>query len=332
MKEGNVMATLVTGGTGFIGSHLIERLARSGTEVICLAKDAMNMAVLEPLGCRIELVDLNDLRSLDGILDRVDTIYHLAGVTRCRTSEEYYEGNTNATRNFVELCLRASSSVRRFVYVSSLAAAGPSFPGHPLTEDAPYHPVSHYGRSKMLAEREVLKAADRMAVTIVRPSSVYGPRERDMYDYIKLIYRGLEPLIGFKDKLMSLIHVRDLVNGILLAGTAPGAAGKTYFLGSELFYSIREIGETIASVVHTHPVCVRLPHSVVYAVGAVAVAVGKCTGQQVFFTMEKARESVQPAWICSVARAKHDLEYHQTVSLRQGMAETYRWYKEHGWM
>ncbi len=326
------MASLVTGGTGFIGSHLIERLVSSGEEVICLAKDPTNLDILEPLGCRVEIADLNALDSLDGIIDTVDTIYHLAGVTRCRTPGEYYDGNTSATRRFVDLCLKATTSARRFVYVSSLAAAGPSLPGHPLTEEAPNHPVSHYGKSKMLAELEAGRMAERMDVTVVRPSAVYGPRERDMYDYMKLIKNGLEPLIGFRDKLMSLIHVRDLVDGIILAGTTPEAANRTYFLGSELFYSIREIGATIAGVVHSHPFCLRLPHGVIYAVGAIAASIGKCTGQQVFFNMEKARESVQPAWICSVDRAKQDLGFRQTVTLEDGMAQTYRWYTEHGWM
>ncbi len=326
------MKALVTGGTGFIGSHLVEKLVSAGTEVVCLAKDAMNITALEALGCRVELKDLNSLTSLDGLIDQVDVIYHLAGVTRCRKPEEYYDGNTRATRTFIDLCLNTPSSVRRFVYVSSLTATGPSLPGHPVTEDAPAHPVSHYGRSKMLAEREVLRANEKMEITIVRPSAVYGPRERDMFDYIKMISHGLEPLIGFKDKLMSLIHVHDLVDGIVLAGTLPAAAGKTYFLGSELFYSIRQIAETIASVVHRHPVCVRLPHCAVYTVGALATAVGKVTGQQVFFNMEKARESVQPAWICSVGRAMHDLGFHQSMPLDLGMAQTYFWYRQNGWM
>ena len=326
------MKTLVTGGTGFIGSHLVERLRRQGRSVVCVAKDMMHARLLELRGCSVILADINEAEGLDSALDGVDTVYHVAGVTRCRNPREYYEGNTRATRRFVEICRGHRASLRRFIYVSSQTAVGPALDGRPVNEDSPYHPVSHYGKSKMLAEIEVLRAAADLPVTIVRPSAVYGPRERDMYDYIKTIKRGLRLLIGFHDKLMSLVHVDDLVSGILLAGEAAGAAGEKFFLGSERPYSIREIGGTIASVLHRHPLSVRLPHCLVYTVGAVATAVGKATGAEVFFNMEKAREAVQPAWTCSVTKAAAVLGYRERFTLEDGMRQTYRWYVENGWL
>jgi len=326
------MKTLVTGGTGFIGSHLVERLRQKGHEVVCIAKDMMHARLLELRGCHVILADINTAGELDSALEGVGTVYHVAGVTRCRNPKDYYEGNTLATRRFVEICRGHVDTIRRFVYVSSQTAVGPSLDGRPVCEDSPYHPVSHYGKSKMLAELEVLKAAAGLPVTIVRPSAVYGPRERDMYDYIKTIRRGLKLLIGFHDKLMSLVHVDDLVSGILLAGEAARAAGEKYFLGSERPYSIREIGGTIAAVLHRHPLSVRLPHCLVYTVGAVATAIGKAAGAEVFFNMEKAREAVQPAWTCSVAKASAELGYRERFTLEDGMRQTYRWYVENGWL
>ncbi|HUI10161.1 MAG TPA: NAD-dependent epimerase/dehydratase family protein [Bacteroidota bacterium] len=326
------MKTLVTGGTGFIGSHLVERLLEKGESVICVAKDVMHARMLALRGCDAMLADINEADGLDSALDGVDTVYHVAGLTRCRRPEDYYEANTRGTRRFLEVCRGHRGTIRRFIYVSSQTAVGPSLDGRPVSEESPYHPVSHYGRSKMLAEMEVLRAARALPVTIVRPSAVYGPRERDMYDYIKTVKRGLKLLIGFHDKLMSLVHVDDLVSGILLAGESVRAAGKKYFLGSERPYSIREIGGTIATVLHRHPLCVRLPHSLVYAVGAAATAIGKATGAEVFFNMEKAREAVQPAWTCSVAKAATELGYRERFTLEEGMRQTYAWYVENGWL
>jgi len=326
------MKTLVTGGTGFIGSHLVERLRQQGHDVLCIAKDVMHAKLLALRGCDVTLADLNDAPGLDAALEGIDTVYHLAGVTRCRKPEDYYEGNTRATRRFMDICRGHSSSLRRVIYVSSQTAVGPSLDGRPVSEETPYHPVSHYGKSKMLAEMEVLRAANELPITIVRPSAVYGPRERDMYDYIKTVRRGLTLLIGFHDKLMSLVHVDDLVSGILLAGETARAAGEKYFLGSERPYSIREIGGTIASVLHRHALSVRLPHCLVYSVGAVATAVGKASGAEVFFNMEKAREAVQPAWTCSVAKAAGELGYRERFTLEDGMRQTYRWYVENGWL
>jgi nucleoside-diphosphate-sugar epimerase len=201
------MKVLVTGGTGFIGSHLVERLLDRGYEVRCIAKDAMNASLLESRGCRVAIGDLNSPGSWEPLLEEAETVYHVAGVTRCRKPAEYYEGNYLATKNVIDVCACNSSSLRHFVYVSSQTAIGPSLDGRPVAEEAPYHPVSHYGKSKMLAELEVLRASDRLPITIVRPSAVYGPRERDMYDYIRTIKHGLRLLIGFHDKIMRNITV-----------------------------------------------------------------------------------------------------------------------------
>ena len=228
---------LVTGATGFIGSHLVERLRREGHEVRCIAKDPLNVKVLEASGCSVVLGDLNNGVDWDALLDGIDIVYHVAGVTRCKRPEDYYEGNYRATQRFVQVCSDICRRLSRFVYVSSLTATGPSCDGLPVHEDAPYHPVSHYGKSKMMAELEVLRASDRIPVTIVRPSAVYGPRERDMYDYIRMIKRGLQVLIGYRKKMLSLIHADDLVSGIILAGQSAVAAGRTYFLESEEYYT-----------------------------------------------------------------------------------------------
>ena len=144
--------------------------------------------------------------------------------------------------------------------------------------------------------------------------------------------RGIQPLIGFGRKQLSLIHSHDLVEGILLASQLRQAIGQIYFLGSERSYTTQDIGNAIAYAVNRVPMKVRLPHSLVYTVGAVAEIVGKLTGKQVFFNLQKAKESVQPAWVCSVEKAKSQLGFHQSIALDEGMAQTYYWYTQNGWL
>ena len=326
------MKVLVTGGTGFVGSHLIERLRRQGHDVRCVAKDRLNVRVLEMLNVQVLLGDLNNGIGWDAILDGVDVVYHLAGVTRARSYNEYYEGNYLATKRFMEVCSAYCGGLKRLVYVSSLAAVGPSIAGQQATEETPYHPVSHYGKSKMLGELEVLRVRDRFPVTVVRPSAVYGPRERDMYEYMKMIRRGIQPLIGFGQKFLNLIHTDDLVDGIIQAAEQRRAVGEIYFLGSERDYTTEDIGRSIALAVHKSPLRVRLPHWVVYGVGAVAELVGKISRKQIFFNLQKVRESIQPAWTCSVEKAKSHLGFRQRISLEEGMAQTYRWYRDNQWL
>jgi len=326
------MRVLVTGGTGFLGSRLIERLRQRGDEVLCVAKDEMNSAFLKSLGVTVTLGDLNNGISWDPVLSDVECVFHLAGVTRAISSREYYQGNHSATKRLVEVCMTNHSRIKRFVYVSSLAAIGPALDGRPVTEDEPYHPVSHYGKSKMMGELEVLKAQDRLPITIVRPSAVYGPRERDMFEYMRLIIRGIQPLIGFDRKRLSLLHSYDLIEGILLASEHSHSIGEVYFLGSEQVYSMQDVGDAIARAVKRVPVKIRLPHSFVYTVGAIAGMVGTITGKQIFFNFQKAKESVQPAWICSVSKARQQLGFRQQITLDHGMVQTYSWYKEQGWL
>ncbi len=326
------MKILVTGATGFIGSHLVERLRERGNDIVCVAKDELNIMVLRSLGVDVVLGDLNNGIDWSRILRGVDYIYHLAGLTRAKWSGEYYTENYVATKRFVEACLVHCTSLRRFIYVSSQTAAGPSPDGSPVSEAAPCHPVSHYGRSKLLAELEVARVRDRMPMTIVRPSAVYGPRERDWYEYFKTVKRGLQPIIGLREKRMSLIHVNDLVEGIILAGESAVAEGESYFLANEDVYTTIEIGNAIAHSMGKSPIKVRLPHAMVYLVGAMAELCAKTLQKQIFFNIQKVRESVQDAWVCSVEKAKAQLGYRQRIALDDGMQQTYAWYCKHGWL
>lgn len=326
------MKTLVTGATGFIGSHLVERLVQEGHQVTCLAKDRLHYDFLESLQVEIVLRDLNDGNGLEAVLDGVGYIFHLAGVTRAKSYREYYEGNYMATKNFVSICTRSCENLKRFVFVSSQAAVGPSEDGRPLTEEDMYHPVSHYGKSKMLAEKEILSYQDRIPITIIRPSSVYGPREYDWYQYMCLIKKGIQPLIGFGRKWMNLIHVEDIVQGLLLAAEHIQAEDEVFFMGNEVSHTTQEIGDIIAFVLNRKQIRIYFPHLAVYAFGAIAEGVGKLTNSQIFFNLQKAKESVQSSWIISVEKAKSRLGFSQRVSLFEGMRKTCNWYKENEWL
>lgn len=325
------MNVLVTGATGFIGSHLARRLHDRGDRVVCLAKDAMYTPFLESAGMEVMLADLNNGVDWPRALRTVDVVYHLAGLTRARRWAEYYEANQRATARFIRACAAHGRSLKRFVYVSSQTAAGPSRDGAPLTEEMPCRPVSHYGRSKLLAEEAVREWKGDIPVTIVRPSAVYGPRERDWYEYFKMVRKGIQPVIGLGTKYLSLIHAEDLVDGIIRAADAPGAAGQTYFLAGEEPHTTVEIGNAMAAAAAKRTLKVRLPHAVVYGAGAVMETIARVSGRQVFFNLQKVRESVCRAWVCSVEKAARELGFRTKVGLEGGMEETYRWYQANGW-
>ncbi len=322
------MKALVTGGSGFIGSHLVETLLARGWDVCVVAKDHMYCS---DLPVPVTIADLRDEEALAPLLRDVDIVYHLAGLTRARRSVDYYTVNHLGTRRLLGICERHCTKLQRFVYVSSLTAVGPRLGVDEVTETTHYHPVSHYGRSKMLAEIEVLDAADRVPVTIVRPSAVYGPRDRDFFRYFKMIRTGIEPLLGSGRHQLNLVYVEDLVRGIIQAGEHPSGAGEVFFIGGENI-STEMICRMIAQAMKKNPLVFHLPEGIIYIVGAAGEAVGRLLRRQVFFNVQKVREAVQEAWTCSIDKARSRIGFEPRHSISDGMAVTYDWYRSEGWL
>jgi nucleoside-diphosphate-sugar epimerase len=259
-------------------------------------------------------------------------VYHVAGVTAAKTKEGFYRGNHLATKNLLSVCAQYNSHIKRFIHVSSMAAVGPSLNGIPLNEQTPFHPITTYGKSKMAAEQEVHKHSDTFPTTIVRPPAVYGPRDVGVYTFFQSIKKGIRPLMGFKDKHVSLVHSTDLVNGIILAGESQRAAGQTYFISSERFYSWDEIGEVASRIMNKKTIRVKIPIPIVFLVAGISGFFGLFSKKPPILDFEKGRDIVQAGWICDVTKAKQDLGYKQTVSLEEGVRETIAWYREHGWL
>jgi nucleoside-diphosphate-sugar epimerase len=220
---------LVTGGTGFIGSHLLERLSASGVPARCLLRPTKKPRSLPP-GVEPAFGDLTTGQGLEDALPGVVTVIHLAGVTKALTTAEFYSVNVRAT----EILARALAGRSvRLVHVSSLAAIGPSNDGTPVTEDEPPHPLTHYGKSKLEAERVVRNLAPE--AVIVRPPVVYGPRDTDVFQLLKSISQGLVLEISGGDRWFSSIYVDDLVDGLLAAAQCPRAAGRAEYLDGTEF-------------------------------------------------------------------------------------------------
>ena len=327
------MTALVTGGTGFIGSHLIELLLEKGYQVRCLAKDRMYADSFPKESVELLIGDVCDSLPWESVFDGVEYIFHLAGVTRARKKDEYFRGNHHATKHFLNACKQHGRAIKKFIYVSSLAVAGPSRNGQPVDEDTPCLPISAYGWSKLLAELEISRCRKDFPTVVLRPSAVYGPRERDFYTYMKMVKRGFRVLIGGKETLFSLMHVHDLVNGIVLAAENPNSTGKTYYLGSEMPLSSGELGETLADVMgEKPPLRIPVPLWATYAAAWISQSIAVVTNRPVYLNVQKVKEVMQSVWSCSIAKAKGELGFMPKVGLREGLNWTYAWYAQHGWL
>jgi len=320
------MRALVTGATGFVGGHLVEALAARGDEVVVLARRPERAAPLARLGVRVALGALDDDASLAAAAHGVDVAYHLAGLTAAARPSDFFLANEAGTRRLVEAVRRAAPGLARFVYVSSQAALGPSAPGQRLAEDAPCRPLTAYGRSKLAGEA-VVRAAEGLPWTIVRPPAVYGPRDREFLKLFRMIRGGLAPVFGTGAQQVSLVFAPDLADAIVRAGTAPAAVHQTYHTAHAEVVSTRDLVEAIGRAVGRTPIVLPVPGLLAKAIVGLIGALSAARGRPSVLNLDKMAEYLAPAWILSVDKAGRELGWRAAHDVAEGTrltAESYR--------
>jgi dihydroflavonol-4-reductase len=331
---------LVTGGSGFIGSALIEELNQRGYEVHALLRKTSLTANLEGLSYRRVEGDLADSASLQRAVHGMDYIFHLAGVVRGANRDYFFRHNVEGTLRVLEATASDAPTLKRFVHVSSMAAAGPAVSlDQPLVETAVASPVSSYGESKLQSEFEVLRFKNRFPVSIVRPPLVYGPRDKDIFSVIRTVARRIMPVIrgGTHDgaKYYSLIHVRDLCHGLRLAAEADLAkapSGEIFYLTDGEIHTYRELLLAMAHALNVRPFEVSVPRLVVAGLARALEAASQVTGKNFPLNRDKLKEIEPDYWVCSSEKAKDMLGFQPQLNLSSGMADAIRWYKAKKWI
>lgn len=317
---------LVTGGTGFIGSHVLDRLVAAGEPVRALVRRKM---ALPARVARVEAVyaDLAEGTELSSALRGITAIIHIAGAVKAIRSGDYYRGNVRATEN---LARAAAGRGIRFVHVSSLAACGPCPDATPLNEECEPAPITHYGKSKLEGEHAV--RAHIPDAVIVRPPVVYGPRDTGVYSILKSVSQGIMLQIAGGERWFSMVYVDDLVDGLLAAVRTPRAAGRTYFVSHPDPLTWSSLGAEAARIMGRKPIIVRVPIPAAYAVGWFGEMWGRLTRQPGFVTREKITEATRARWVCDSRRASAELGVGLQTCLTTGLTRTLAWYKEAGWL
>ncbi len=323
------MNVFVTGGTGFVGAHLVRALQARGDRVTCLVR---RPELAERLGWRdVRLVrgDLDDASALRDGCDGAELVFHVAGKIVARNATEFMATNRDGTANVLEAA--QEHGVARFVLVSSLAAAGPTTVGHPIDETRPPAPVTDYGRSKLAAE--VLVRAMPFPWTIVRPPVVYGEWDRGTLKIFQLARAPVAPVFGDGSQELSVIHADDLARALVVAGTSPAAQGRVYFATHSATTTSRDLLRACARALGTTPPrIVPVPRLVarglLWTVGSLAHLAGRAT----FLSADKADEYLAPAWTCRGDALVRDTGWRAEIDLEPGLARTAAWYREVGWL
>jgi nucleoside-diphosphate-sugar epimerase len=326
----------VTGSRGFIGNHLVRTLIDRGWRVKRLLRQGSGNNSGEASSASGETESIwisNDgLPDLREALEGATVFFHLAGVIRGRRERDFRSGNVDFTRRIASSVVRDKGpEFLRFMHLSSLAAAGPSSDGTPIDENTDPHPVGWYGISKFEAERAVLEYAGEMPVTILRPCAVYGPNDTAFLPLFRFMSMG-PAICPEKDFSVSLIHVEDLVDAIILGAEAATSSGSQYFVSGESSIRHSELCRTIAAFHGRTPLQIPVPAPAFRL--AAYLSEMACLGRNIVpvFNRQKAAEICAGHWVCDPSRAKQDFGFVPRWEIRDGLRATHDWYVRNGWL
>jgi nucleoside-diphosphate-sugar epimerase len=317
----------VTGGTGFIGAHLVDALLAQGWRVTCLARSSAKAEGLSRKGVRLVAGDLAAPRALEDGCRDADVVFHLAGLIAARDLDHFMATNRDGTANLLRA---AAGHARRFIFVSSLAAAGPTTPGHPIDEARAPEPVTPYGASKLAGELLVRKAP--VAWTVIRPPVVYGEGDRALFTLFALANRGFVPLIGDGSQELSLVHAADVARALVAAAATERTVGRVYFAAHPDIATTRAVAEAVGRALGRRPRLLAVPRPLARATMGAVGALARLVGRPSVLSSERAAEFLAPAWTCRTDALRRDAGWEAAIDLATGLKRTAAWYREEGWL
>lgn len=324
---------LITGASGFVGYHLIVTAIESGLEVYAAVRPNSNVSHLKELNVNYVQLNFSAVDELKAALEEKQYAYiiHAAGTTKAKTLQEYNRVNAEYSRNLALAASLVNYTVEKFVFVSSLAAIGPIADFNTtIGDDAIAQPVTFYGLSKKLAE-EYLNEIDNLPLVTVRPTAVYGPREKDIFILFKTINSGLEPYIGRFNQQLSFIYVKDLAE-IIIRLLKSDIVRKTYNITDGLAYDRYALAEGLKKALHKKTLKVHIPLGIIKGLAGFMDTVYAKSSKTPTINKEKIKELTAPNWVCNIENLKRDLQFEPQYNLEKGLVETVKWYKENHWL
>lgn len=325
------MKAFITGGTGFIGSHLIDYYManQKELEIFALVRDLGNLKWLS--GRNVHLLEGN-LFSLPSLPSDIDYVFHLAGLTLSSDLAAYYTVNQQGTASLFQGLQAQKISPRKIICLSSLAAAGPSLNCEPTKESVPPHPITPYGESKLKGEAEALKFKDIYPIVILRAVAIFGPRDRDFLRYFKFIKKGILPTLYRKNRLLSLCYVKDLCRAINLSIQNELESGEILNIADPNPYSWDDLGQAAGEAIGKSLRKLRVPLVSLSVYGRISELLGLFTKKPSLVNRYTVREMKERCWIADVKEAEKKLSFCPGYTLKDAVQETVEWYLQHDWL
>jgi nucleoside-diphosphate-sugar epimerase len=322
---------LITGATGFVGTHVVREMAARGVRLRALVRRSSDTRTLEEADAELVSGSLTEPESLARAATDVDVVVHLAGLTSARSNAEYRRVNEIGTRDLVRAAADAASQPRRFVYLSSLAAVGPSIDGEPVGPGNEPRPVSAYGRSKLAGEMACQEAAGDIEVCVLRAPAVYGPGDREMFRFFRMAKLGVLPVPAGQTRKLQFVHVGDLAGAIVRAALKPEVGG-LFHIAEPTAYADREFARLIGEAVGARVRIMPVPGTLLKMAAVLNEAVHRAFGRSSVFNRDKTAELLASGWECETGTARQALGFEAEIPLPRGLRETADWYARNRWL
>ncbi len=327
------MKVLITGATGFLGSHIAEIMAAEGHDVRILLRKSSSRRFLQGFPYEEALGDVTKPASLPAAVEGVDCVIHAAGLTTARSEAQFNAVNAAGTAALIAAVEQHAPSLRRFIYVSSLAAHGPSPDGVPRPVDAEPNPITAYGRSKLAGERLTRQSSLSSRSVIFRPPAIYGPRDAAFVPFFQLARFRIAPLLMGGHNRISIVYVEDAARAIALAAAAEAPVdSRTYCFDDGNTYSWRDLLSAVEKAVGRRVLRISTPRFGFTAAALASEAAGAILRRAVTLNRDKVREMAQPYWVCSHEEFTRDTGWTPATDIRQGAHLTGDWYRRHHWI
>ena len=323
---------LVTGATGFIGSHLTDALLKRDCQVHCLVRSTSNRQWLDTSRVRLYTGDLHHPETYRDCVKEVDYVFHCAGVIRAQNRRDYLHDNARACVPFYQTCADHGKHLQAIVHLSSLAAVGPTSPEQKVDEDTPCHPITYYGKSKFTGEEVALGFTDDLPIVILRPPVVYGERDINFLTYLKIIRWGIAVKIGNVDRTLSMIYVKDLVEAMVRAAETPDRNDNIFFVTDGQVYSWDDVARSAMRALQKKARNLTIP---VFALGFSAMIsefLSKLKNTAPLLDRQRMMDLRQSSWTASADRFFKRYSFSPQYDLNQGLDQTCAWYKKNGWL
>ncbi len=324
------MRVLLTGATGFIGGHLARRLVAAGHTVVALVRDAAKASALPPRGVEILSGDLSIFGRPDQILPECDLVIHLAGVVNAQSEDAYDAINFRAVQSLVRCVARQAWKPRRFLFASSLAAAGPTTLGVRMTEGDACRPRDAYGQAKLDAEQFLRDAP--FPVTSFRPSVVFGPKDPATLTFFRMAARGFGFRISGPPQGFSFVDIDDLVSAIVAMADDTTTEHRTYFVSSEEDTDTSRLWKALSVVLDRRVRVVVVPRPLMRSASVASTALSKVFRFKNQLDRKQCDQLLAPAFLCSSEALGRAYGWRPRLALRDSLRKALDGYRADGWL